>query len=232
LAGGRVPTLLLFRAVRNLRWNASIGGIIARMLEIFGRVQLAIHRARLGVLLMGCAYAIGLTVGMVSVHMGCQRSLAFRDRIVSKAQASSSILRYSSAGRPIAAATLDFGGNLLGATLTACAGWYAPAPFPLAIYRGWIGGIVSVDGNHRSRFRTTEGGFYYGLVGALQLVGYILSGGAGVNLGFARTRPTPEYKGSRLLGVPIEAIRDAAYIYILVIPIFAIGSALEFLWDV
>jgi uncharacterized membrane protein SpoIIM required for sporulation len=77
-----------------------------------------------------------------------------------------------------------------------------------------------------------EGGFYYGLVVALQLVGYTLSGGAGVNLGIARTRPRPEYKGSRLLDVPVEAIRDAAYIFILVIPIFAFASALEFLWNI
>jgi hypothetical protein len=181
---------------------------------------------------MGCAYAIGLMVGVVSVHIGHQWSLAFRDRIVSKAQASSPILRFSSEGHPIAAAALDLGGNLLGATLTAGAGWYAPAPFPLAIYRGWIGGIVSVDSNHRSRFRTMEGGFYYGLVVALQLVGYILIGGAGVNLGLARTRPRPDYKGSRLLGIPIEAFRDAAYMYVLVIPIFAFASALEFLWNI
>lgn len=205
---------------------------MVRTSQIFVRVQGAIHRARLGLLLMACAYAIGLIVGLVSVHMGHQWSLAFRDRIVSKAQASSPILRFSSEGHPIAAAALDFGGNLLGATLTAGAGWYAPAPFPLAIYRGWIGGIVSVDGNHRSRFRTMEGGFYYGLVVTLQLVGYILIGGAGVNLGLARTRPRPDYKGSRLLGVPVEAFRDAIYMYVLVIPIFAFASALEFLWDI
>jgi len=206
------------------------GGSVVGISRILARVQLAVHRARLGVLWMGCAYAIGLTVGMVLVHLGHQRSLAFRDRIVSKAQASSPILRYAGEGHPIAAASLDFGGNLLGAALTACAGWYAPAPIPLAIYRGWIGGIVSVDGNHRSRFRTTESGVYYGLVVTLQLIGYIFSGGAGVNLGMARTRPRPEYQGSRFLGIPMEAIRDAAYIYVLVIPIFAFASALEFLW--
>ncbi|MBZ5722221.1 MAG: stage II sporulation protein M [Acidobacteriia bacterium] len=204
---------------------------MAGMSQIFARVRLAIRRTRRGVLWMGCAYALGLTVGMVSVHLGHQRSLAYRDRIVSKAQASSTILRYSDA-HPVAAAALDFGSNLLGATLTAAAGWYAPAPFPLAIYRGWIGGIVSVDGHHRSRFRTMEGGLYYGLVVALQLVGYVLSGGAGVNLGLARTGTRPEYRGSRLLSVPTEAFRDAAWMFVLVIPIFALASALEFLWDV
>ena len=181
-------------------------------------------------LLMACAYGAGLMVGMASVHLGHPWSLAYRDRVVSRAEAASPILRYSSGGKPLAAAALDFGGNLMGATLTACAGWYAPAPFPMAIYRGWIGGIVSVDSSHRSRFRTREGGLYYGLVLALQLAGYILTGGAGVNLGIARTRPRPEYQGSRVLGVPVEAIRDAGYIYILVIPIFAAGSTLEFLW--
>lgn len=198
--------------------------------RLLAQVQVALHRARLGVILMACAYGVGLIVGMVSVHLGHQRSLAYRDHIVSKAVASSPILHYLSEGHPIAAAALDFGGNLMGATLTACAGWYAPAPFPLAIYRGWIGGIVSVDSSHRSRFRTMKGGLYYGLVLALQLFGYILCGGAGVNLGIARTRTIPEYEGSRILGVPVEAIRDAAYIYVLVIPIFAFASALEFLW--
>jgi uncharacterized membrane protein SpoIIM required for sporulation len=75
------------------------------------------------------------------------------------------------------------------------------------------------------------GGLYYGLVGALQLIGYILSGGAGLNLGLARTRPRPEYQGSRFLGVPVEAIRDAAYVYVLVLSIFAFASAVESLWN-
>jgi hypothetical protein len=205
---------------------------MVRISQILGRVQLAIHRVRLGLLWIGCAYAFGVIAGMVPVHMGHSWSLAYRDRLISQAKASSPILRYYDGGHPAAAAALDFGGNLLGATLTACSGWYAPAPIPLAVHRGWIGGIVSVDGKHRSRFRTLRGGFYYGLVMVLQLSGYILSGGAGMNLGFARTRPRPEYAGPRLLGVPLEALRDAAFIFVLVIPAFALGSAVEFFWNV
>lgn len=53
-----------------------------------------------------------------------------------------------------------------------------------------------------------------------------------MNLGLARTRPKSEYEGPRLLGVPVEAFKDAAYTYALVIPIFVFASALEFLWDV
>ena len=89
-----------------------------------------------------------------------------------------------------------------------------------------------MDSNHRSRFRAIEGGLYYALVVTLQLIAYTLAGGAGVNLGLARTRPRPEYGGSRLLGVPTEAFRDVAYVYALVIPIFVFASALEFLWHV
>jgi hypothetical protein len=151
---------------------------------------------------MGCAYAIGLIVGIVSVQMGHQPTLAFRDQIVSEAQASSPIPRYSREGHPIVAAGLDCVGNLVGATATAAAGWWAPAPLPVAIYRGWISGIVSVDSKHRSRFRETEGGLHYALVVILQLIAYILAGGAGVNLGLARTGSRPKYIGSRLLGVP------------------------------
>lgn len=208
----------------------TLGGTMVGASQMFTRVRLAIHRARFAVLLMGCAYSIGLIAGIVSVHMGHQRSLAFRDRVVSNAQASSPILRYSRKGQPIAAAALDCAGNLVGATATAAAGWWAPAPFPIAIYRGWIGGIVSVDHNHRSRFRATESGLYYALIVTLQLLGYILAGGAGVNLGLARAWARPEYAGSRMMGIPREAFRDAAYMYILVVPIFAIASALEFLW--
>ena len=75
-------------------------------------------------------------------------------------------------------------------------------------------------------------GLYYGLVLTFQLAGYVLIGGAGVNLGLARTQARPEYAGPRLLDVPIGACRDAAYMYILVIPLFAVGSAIEFLWDI
>jgi len=51
---------------------------------------------------------------VASVHMEHQPTLALRDRIVSKAQASSPILHYSREGHPIVAAHLDCVGNLMG----------------------------------------------------------------------------------------------------------------------
>jgi hypothetical protein len=43
---------------------------MAGISQITGRVRLAIRRTRLGVLWMGCAYATGLIVGLLSVHPG------------------------------------------------------------------------------------------------------------------------------------------------------------------
>lgn len=70
---------------------------------------------------------------------------------------------------------------------------------------------------------------YYLTVIFLQLVPYILAGGAGVNLGMARVRPIGHYAGLKWFGVPREAFRDAGRIYLLVIPLFALASAYEFL---
>jgi hypothetical protein len=67
------------------------------------------------------------------------------------------------------------------------------------------------------------------IVLGLQLSGYILVGGAGVNLGLSRTHGAG-YGSARFLSVPVEAWRDGAWILALAVPIFALGSAVEFLW--
>ena len=177
---------------------------------------------------MAAANLFGVAAGIIGVHVGFQPMLRLRDRIVSQAQ-SSVVLRANRGGNPVAAACLDFAGNLFAATATAAAGWWAPAPLPVAVYRGWVGGIVSVDGNHQSRFSTPASGLYYSFVLGLQLIAYILLGGAGMSLGLARIRS--EYRSSRLLDVPRQAWRDAALIFVLVVPIFAVASAVEFLWQ-
>lgn len=49
------------------------------------------------------------------------------------------------------AALLDVGGNVQVALITSVAGLAVVGPLPIAAYRGWVGGIVSVDAQHRSR---------------------------------------------------------------------------------
>ena len=163
------------------------------------------------------------------VHAGYGFALGHRDRIVSNAVAGSPILHTLDQGHPFSAAALDFGGNSLGGLASTLAGYWAPAAYPVVLYRGWIGGIVSVDGKHRSRLKDEQQRRYYLITVFLQLVPYILAGGAGVNLGLARVRPVADYAGDKWLGVPREAWRDVGRIYVVAIPLFAIASMYELL---
>jgi hypothetical protein len=192
-------------------------------------IQRALCRAKFGILTVGIAYVLALGIGLAMVHAGNSFALAYSDRIVANASASSSILHALHQGHPLVAAGLDFGANSLGGLASTLAGYWAPAVYPVAIYRGWIGGIVSVDRRHRSRLENPSDRRYYLITVFLQLVPYILAGGAGVNLGIARVRPVGDYAGPKWFGVPQEAFKDGARMYLLVIPLFALASAYEFL---
>jgi hypothetical protein len=194
---------------------------------MFFQIRRALHRARFAILTMSAANLIGLFAGMIMVHSGNRFALDYRDRIVGQASDTSPILKSFRQGNRSMAAVLDAGANLMAAVPTSLAGYWAPGPFPIALFRGWIGGIVSVDRQHRSRLAGAEA-VYYLTVLVLQLIPYILAVGAGVNLGLARARPIGDYAGPKLLGVPQESIRDAGRIYLLVVPLFALASAFEF----
>lgn len=118
---------------------------------------------------------------------------------------------------------------MLGAVPNTLAGITVVVPYLLAIYRGWVGGIVSVDDAHVSRLATPDKAIYYLLTLVLQLIPYSLAGGAGVNLGLAYLRARPFYHGERWLGVPREAVLDVLRIYLLVGPLFFVASLWEFL---
>lgn len=183
----------------------------------------------MGIMTVALSYGLSVAIGIAMVHSGNAMALRYRDRLVSRAAATSPILEAFRANRLKTAAALDFGANLTGGTATLLGGYWAPAVYPIVLYRGWIGGIVSVDRRHVSRFATRSGGFYYLVTLLLQLLPYSLTGGAGVNVGIARARPVGDYSGGRLLGVPKQALLDALIIWIIAIPLFAIASAFEFL---
>lgn len=189
----------------------------------------ALRRAKFGILTIGMTYVLAWGIGLAMVHAGNQFALGYMDRIVSNAWANSPILHALGQGHPVVAAMLDFGGNSLGGFASTIAGYWAPAAYPVALYRGWIGGIVSFDRKRRSRLWPPAERRHYLITIFLQLVPYILAGGAGVNLGIARVRPVGDYAGGKWLGVPKEAFRDAGRIYLLVILLFALASAYEFL---
>lgn len=103
-------------------------------------------------------------------------------------------------------------------------------PYPFVGYQGWIGGIVSVRGDHTSRMNTIPSATYYVATLLLQLAAYSVSVGAGVNVGIAMLRPAQHYRGEKVLGIfPKEALLDWGRLYLLAIPIFFIASLWEFL---
>jgi hypothetical protein len=188
----------------------------------------ALQRARLGILTVALTYMLSVAVGIAMVHGGNGFALRYRDKIVYRAHETSAILKALRNHRPMTAASMDFAGNLVAGTASTLSGYWAPAVYPIAIYRGWIGGIVSVDDEHLSRLAQRSNAIYYLSTLLLQLIPYSLAGGAGVNIGLARVRRFGDYSGPRVLGVPKEALLDAARIYLLIVPLFFIASTFEF----
>jgi len=98
----------------------------------------------------------------------------------------------------------------------------------IVAYRGWIGGIVSVDGSHLSRLADAREAAYYLITLILQLIPYSITGGAGVNMGLAYLNPKRYTQGEKWIGIPAEAIRDVVRIYLVAAPLFLVASLWEF----
>jgi uncharacterized membrane protein SpoIIM required for sporulation len=187
----------------------------------------ALKRARIPILTVACTSIVAVVIGILMVHSGNESAIAYRDRIVSAAQSSSITLALKQDDR-LRAAVLDFVGNLYVTIANTLGGLGVLVPYPIVVYRGWIGGIVSIDSSHVSRFSDGKEAGYYLVTLALQLIPYVLAGGAGVNMGLAYFRPKSFYQGETWLGIPREAIRDTLLIYILVIPLLLLASVWEF----
>jgi uncharacterized membrane protein SpoIIM required for sporulation len=195
---------------------------------LFQSVILALRRARIPILTFTLTYLLAVLVGIVMVHSGNDFALSSRDVLVARAQ-TSHILKAFHEGNKLGAALLDFGGNFLAACANTISGLSIIVPYPIAAFRGWIVGIVSVNSSHVSRLADPKDAFYYILTVVLQLIPYSLAGGAGVNLGLSFIRPTPFYQGEKWLRLPKEAIQDVLRIYLIVVPLFLIASLWEFL---
>ena len=196
-------------------------------------VAVALRRAKGPIAWMGLAHIVGVLLGAAMVHGHSAFALRHRDAIVGVATASDPAVLSLARGRPFSAAFLDFVANLgMGAMPSTVMGLAVVLPFPLAVYRGWVGGVVSVDGDHVSRLTLPSEGLYYLGVLVLQLVPYTLAGGAGVRLGLAFLMPAGRYGYSdpqRWVGLPAEGVRDVLRIYVLVVPLFLVASLVEFL---
>ncbi len=165
------------------------------------------------------------------VHLHFQFALDTRDKIVNQAyNGSNTTINALQNGNRVQAALLDFAGNLfLGAIPNTVGGLGIFIPYPIVVYRGWVGGIVSVDGNHISRFSQTNEAIYYLVTLLLQVVPYSLAGGAGVKLGIEFYKSQSNKPVAKWLGIPRTALLDVFRIYLLIIPLFLAASLWEFL---
>ncbi len=195
-----------------------------------GGIPRALSRSKIGILTIALVYAVSLVVGIAMVDTGNKFALSTRDSVVASAASTDPASIALQHGNSVEAALIDFSRNLgLGAVPSTLGGMAIVIPFPVAAYRGWIGGIVSVNANHVSRLASPGQALYYISVVVLQLIPYSLAGGAGVTLGAAYLRPKPYHIGAKWPGLPREAVLDVLRVYVLVIPLFLVASLVEFL---
>lgn len=192
-------------------------------------IFLSLKRCRNWMVSIFITYSLSCLVGILMTHCGNRFSLSYRDKIVGRAMAKDQTSISYSAGKPYKAALTDFAGNLfLGAFPQTVIGLGIVVPYFSVAYQGWVGGIVSVDGNHRSRLRELKSALYYIIVLILQYLPYSMAIGSGIRLGVEtyrlnKTRKISEYRIDR------ESLKDVMRIYVLVIPLFLIASGFEFL---
>lgn len=199
--------------------------------SFFGTIRRAIRRARTQIIVVAIVYILSILTGYVMVHQGNKFALDYRDKIVGQAQSNDPAAIAYKEGKAVKAAFFDFGRNLLlGAVPQTITGLTVISPYCFAAYRGWIGGIVSVNRQHKSRLADKKQALYFSITLILQLIPYTLAGGIGVKLGMSYFKQYPEYQDQkRWLGYPLEALRDVARVYILIVPLFFIASLWEFL---
>ncbi len=192
------------------------------------RIIRALSRARFGILTIALTYILSIAIGALMVHKKIEFAIAYRDNLVARADEADPSLIALREGNRLKAALWDFGRNLFAGVANTGGGMSILLPYPVVAYRGWVGGIVSIDDNHTSRLSDPHEAAYYLLSLLLQMIPYSLAGGVGVNLGIAFFRPRPFYRGEKWHGLPKEAIRDVFRVYLLVVPLFLVASLWEF----
>lgn len=189
----------------------------------------AIARARVPIVTFAAVYALSVLLGIAMVMAGDAFALGRRDEIVAGARSSATITA-DRAGDHLQAAVLDFASNLvLGAIPSTITGVSVVGSYPIAAYRGWIGGIVSVDGDHRSRLADPRRALYYLVTLVLQLIPYSIAGGMGVYVGVGMWRELRRHPGRWSLPLPRDRVIDTGLAYTLIVPLFLVASLWEFL---
>jgi hypothetical protein len=203
------------------------------MKTLFASILSSMQRCKRWILVIAVIYCLSCLTGIILVHKDNSFSLSYRDQIVENAVSQDKASINYNSGNRFNAALIDFGGNLSGSVIQTITGLSVVIPFLMVSYQGWIGGIVSIDGNHQSRLNKIKSAMYYFIVLVLQYIPYSLTIGSGIRLGIETYRIN---KSNSLFQYRIDktGIRDVLNMYILAIPLFFIASCFEFLspWNI
>ncbi len=169
-------------------------------------------------------------------HYGNSFALSQRDKIVGAAVANDKASINYQSGNNFTAALYDCAGNLIFAAVPqTILGFGIIIPYFSVVYQGWVGGIVSVDNSHQSRFKTVKGSAYYIIVLLLQFIPFSLSIGAGIKCGvdFYKHNSTVSWKIWDYR-TPKLSLKNLGYVYVVAIPLFVVASCFEFLssWNI
>lgn len=199
------------------------------MMEQVTSALRAVRRARTWILAVALTHLAALALGAIMVHAGHAGALAYRDRLVGRAHASDPVSLAAQHGDKWRAAAIETGRTQWACMAMAATGLTVVTPIALSAYRGWVGGIVSVDGRHASRLARSGQATYYLLAIVLQLIPYTLAGGAGIQLGLTYFRRRPEEQTVRWWGYPKEAVWDFLRVLAFIIPFVVVANLWEFL---
>lgn len=188
----------------------------------------AIGRARIAVLSIAATYVLSVAAGIGMASTGNELARERRDAIVGAARSSETLVADRN-GDHVRAALLDFTGNLRASLVDAVTGITVVGVYPVVAYRGWVGGIVSVDAGHRSRLGDLGSATYYLMTLVLQLLPYSIAGGVGVRLGMGAWRAVRVPRADTWLGLPTDRLQDAALAFVVIVPLFLVASLWEFL---
>lgn len=201
------------------------------MLKLTALTIGAIKRCRIYVLSILMTYCLSVSIGIIMVHNGNNFALSYRDKIVGHAlQTDKASISYQK-GNNLSAAFTDFCENLFFAALPqTIMGIGIVIPYFSVAIQGWIGGIVSVDGEHKSRLTHFKSACYYLLTLLLQFIPFSLAIGAGIKFGIDL------FKTNKRIGwlfwkykIDKKSLTDLGYVYILAVPLLFLASCFEFM---
>ncbi len=205
------------------------------MNKLFLVISVSLRRCKIHIISVFIIYCLSCLTGIIMVQTDNDFALSQRDKIVGTATHEDKASVNYHEGNHLTATLYDFTGNLFYSATQTFLGLGIAIPYFTVSYQGWVGGIVSVNGLHKSRLKKLKSAFYYFIVLLLQFIAYSLSIGAGIKTGIEI------YKQNKLISWKVWEYRvskgsllDIRNIYMLSIPVFFTASFFEFFstWNI